>query len=230
MSEGYVYILINPSMPGLIKIGRTTRDGRTRARELQSTGVPTPFEVAFELFAPDHEQLETRILQELDEFRVAGNREFFRFPLRKAIACLNAFARQTTGISSPHDAESIFSRLQARYAAWIRQDITDVRMMQTHDRVWLEITEEVKMGGYMRDQIIRRTDLAFCCEEDGADLCFKPDDAVSANAERFLREWCPYSLVMTTDLFHAAACEYIVHQKKYNPHIATKNDGKTCRS
>ena len=41
---GYVYILENASMPGLIKIGKTSRDSVERARELSSaTGVPTGF-------------------------------------------------------------------------------------------------------------------------------------------------------------------------------------------
>jgi len=40
-----VYLLTNPAMPGLIKIGRTTRkDIKARMRELYTTGVPLPFE------------------------------------------------------------------------------------------------------------------------------------------------------------------------------------------
>ena len=42
--NGYVYILSNPWMPNLIKIGFTTRDIQERLAELNSaTGVPEPF-------------------------------------------------------------------------------------------------------------------------------------------------------------------------------------------
>ena len=72
-------------MPGLIKIGRTIRDSKARARELRSTGVPIPFEVAFELFSESHEELEQNIHDQISEFRVSDNREFFRYPLKHAI-------------------------------------------------------------------------------------------------------------------------------------------------
>ena len=48
MEYGIVYLLTNPVMPGLVKIGMTTReDIDTRMRELYSTGVPVPFECQF---------------------------------------------------------------------------------------------------------------------------------------------------------------------------------------
>ena len=43
MEYGIVYLLTNPVMPGLVKIGMTTReDMDSRMRELYSTGVPVP--------------------------------------------------------------------------------------------------------------------------------------------------------------------------------------------
>jgi hypothetical protein len=51
---GYIYIMINPSMEGLVKIGKTTREPEFRAKELsQATGVATPFYVAFSIFVVD---------------------------------------------------------------------------------------------------------------------------------------------------------------------------------
>ena len=44
-NKGIVYVLTNSVMPGLVKIGMTTRlDIDTRMKELYSTGVPVPFE------------------------------------------------------------------------------------------------------------------------------------------------------------------------------------------
>ncbi|MBL4747578.1 MAG: GIY-YIG nuclease family protein [Magnetovibrio sp.] len=45
-TNGFVYIMSNPSMPGLLKIGCTTRTPEERANELhQATGVPGKFTV-----------------------------------------------------------------------------------------------------------------------------------------------------------------------------------------
>ena len=42
-----VYVLTNPAMPDLVKIGRTTRENpQVRMNELYTTGVPLPFECA----------------------------------------------------------------------------------------------------------------------------------------------------------------------------------------
>lgn len=42
-----VYVLTNPAMPGIVKIGKTNReDPQVRMSELYTTGVPLPFECA----------------------------------------------------------------------------------------------------------------------------------------------------------------------------------------
>jgi hypothetical protein len=42
MTSGNVYLLINQSMPGLIKIGRIVRYAKERAREGSSTAAQLP--------------------------------------------------------------------------------------------------------------------------------------------------------------------------------------------
>lgn len=78
MSKGYVYILTNPSMPGLVKIGKTTRSPEGRANELYQTGVPTPFKVEAKIYSPDCDDLETTLHEQYSERRVSAAREFFR--------------------------------------------------------------------------------------------------------------------------------------------------------
>jgi hypothetical protein len=88
---GYIYVLINPSMEGLVKIGKTTRDPEFRAKELsQATGVASPFYVAFNVYVPDCHSAEEFVHAILENkgFRNTANREFFQMPLNQAIEVL----------------------------------------------------------------------------------------------------------------------------------------------
>ena len=85
---GCVYILTNEAMPGLIKIGHTTKTARERADELYQTGVPKPFKVAYEFPCDNHEQLEVEMHRKLKQHRVNKNREFFEYPAEEAYQLL----------------------------------------------------------------------------------------------------------------------------------------------
>ncbi len=77
MSKGFVYILSNAFMPGVVKIGKTTRSVEARALELYQTGVPSPFDVVKAVLSPDCDELERLIHKSLDQYRVSYSREFF---------------------------------------------------------------------------------------------------------------------------------------------------------
>jgi hypothetical protein len=221
MNPGYVYILINPSMPGLIKIGRTLRDSRERARELYTTGIPTPFQVAFELFSEKHDVLEDSAHNELADFRVSGRREFFRYPLDKAIRLLQVLNSPPTSKESIYAAEDITERLRKKFPSYLKPDIVSVRIVHPGDRVWLEITQEEELAGYLKKQTITRSDLGFISDGEFESFYFNPTDSVSINANKFVDEYDPYSIIMTTGLFHDEACEEV--NEKYNPHKPTNN-------
>lgn len=76
MSKGYVYVLSNPSMPGLVKVGRSESDPQIRAAQLYTTGVPEPFEIEFVWFCEEHEELEKGVHAAFSQARKSG-REFF---------------------------------------------------------------------------------------------------------------------------------------------------------
>lgn len=73
---GYVYFLSNESMPGLVKIGMTTKAVEERMKQLNTTGVPSPFELLHIIETDDVRALEQRIHDELSEYRIDG-KEFF---------------------------------------------------------------------------------------------------------------------------------------------------------
>ena len=77
MSKGYVYIMVNPSMPGLVKIGKTMRSPGDRARELYQTGVPAPFALFSAFKSPDCTELEQAAHKGLSAYRVSERSEFF---------------------------------------------------------------------------------------------------------------------------------------------------------
>ena len=90
-----VYVLINASMPGLVKIGMTTRGAKERAEELsRTTGVPTPFLVAYEIEVSDCVAMESEIHRELEEqgLRTNLNREFFSIELKDVIELVISMA------------------------------------------------------------------------------------------------------------------------------------------
>lgn len=85
---GFIYVLINPSMEGLLKVGKTTRDPEGRVKELSgATAVPTPFLVAYKAFFNDCSQAERYVHTRLEQgaYRISGNREFFAAPLDEVI-------------------------------------------------------------------------------------------------------------------------------------------------
>lgn len=220
MNSGYVYILVNASMPGVVKIGRTLRDARTRARALSTSGVPTPFQVAFELFSEDHQRLEERIHAELADFRVSPNREFFRYPLDRAISLLQELNVSPTEPEARFVAEDITNALRDKYPGHLRSDIVSVRIVQVPERVWLEITAETEMAGYLKDQTIHRSDLAFILDDD--EVMFRPEDDVQSNARKFIDEFDPFSIIMTTDLFNKQVEEEI--NQRCNPLLKRRSE------
>lgn len=85
MSAGYVYVLSNPSMPGVVKVGRSIHGGSSRAASLYGTGVPAAFVLEFEIYTKDHEWLEFEAHKSLRFNRANPDREFFKCPPSDAI-------------------------------------------------------------------------------------------------------------------------------------------------
>lgn len=96
--RGYVYVLSNPSMPGIVKIGRTFRDPRARAAELSgATGVPMPFKIEATVSTWNCVWLEKLVHIDLRRRRVNANREFFRCTIEEALEATETASKKMKG-------------------------------------------------------------------------------------------------------------------------------------
>ena len=71
-------------MPGFVKIGRSIHGGKKRAKDLYQTGVPTPFNLEFEILVEYPSEVEALAHESLAKFRVNGSREFFKVSVAEA--------------------------------------------------------------------------------------------------------------------------------------------------
>lgn len=97
MEHGIVYVLTNPCMPGIVKIGMTERSEMdSRLRELYTTGVPLPFDCKFACKVNKSEcgKIEKALHTAFAPQRVNANREFFRILPEQAIAILELFKHE----------------------------------------------------------------------------------------------------------------------------------------
>jgi hypothetical protein len=134
VKPGTLYILVNASMPNLVKIGKTTKSAVERAKELSSgTGVATPFHVAYELAVSDCDVAERLLHERLASHRISSDREFFAIDVREAIERLRQLGAEfpATGcIDSDHSP--------------IRVEIDELNRL--HDRLMLDYYEARRNG------------------------------------------------------------------------------------
>jgi T5orf172 domain len=89
MALSVVYVLSNPAMPGLVKIGKTHNDdAATRMAQLYTTGVPFPFDVEFVCRVKNPDEVERALHLAFAPHRVNPKREFFQIDASQAIAIL----------------------------------------------------------------------------------------------------------------------------------------------
>lgn len=94
-ANGIVYVLTNSAMPGLAKIGMTTKEEVTsRLNQLYTTGVPVPFDCDYACQVKDCERVEDALHLAFGNTRVNPKREFFRIEPERVIAILKLLSLQ----------------------------------------------------------------------------------------------------------------------------------------
>ncbi|MCG4253708.1 GIY-YIG nuclease family protein [Acetobacter senegalensis] len=112
--SGYVYLLTNPTMPGMIKIGFTgAPDVEVRMKQIYSTGVPLPFECVYSKRLDNYKEAETALHVAFGNTRVNPKREFFRIDPACVMAILELLPgveeeiSEDAGITEDTDKEAL---------------------------------------------------------------------------------------------------------------------------
>ena len=105
--EGTVYVLTNPAIPNMVKIGKTTRNVELRLADLYSTGVPLPFECEYAAKVKDVDGTEKAFHLGFKKDRVNIKREFFKIDPEQAIAFLKLLEIKDMTPSVRKEAESV---------------------------------------------------------------------------------------------------------------------------
>lgn len=110
--SGIIYVLVNQAMPGLIKIGRTSENIENRMRQLDTSGVPLPFECFYAAEVADPATVEHALHEASEDHRVRRNREFFELSPDKPkviikLMQLREVTPHTDIVSEPGDQEAL---------------------------------------------------------------------------------------------------------------------------
>ena len=91
--HGIVYLLTNPVMPGLTKIGKTNINGlESRLQTLYNTSVPVPFQCFYACEVQDPDLVEKKLHNAFGDHRVNQKREFFEIDAERVKSVLELLA------------------------------------------------------------------------------------------------------------------------------------------
>lgn len=157
LMAGHVYILSNPSMPGIYKIGSTKHHPAERARDLSShTGVPTPFKVEYYLYANAYQQIEQAAHGELYQYK--QGKEFFAWDLKNCIITVKTLAAQRGQYNEWFSSQQIKSQVEG----WEHQYIAD-KQRSEREAAEKKRREEVKIEQERQKQAIEnKQDMMGC--------------------------------------------------------------------
>lgn len=183
MNAGFVYIAINESYGERVKIGKSQRPPRKRAKELSSTtGVPTRFHIAYQEHVRDCDLAERLIHSRLAHCRVNKRREFFELPLKDAIRILSDVANEVGAEKIDrrvNECEVIYA-LVLRSLAFLMTKQTEEAISTASNAVAMWLDEN---GGYA----LHIPSLGFALDREGDEVIarfrslFSSDDIKSIN-------------------------------------------------
>ena len=91
--KGFIYIMSNPSLPGLVKIGFSMKDPHSRAgNDFDPAGLPDDYVVEYHALVDDPREVEQQVHARLKDHHY--KKEWFRVLVGEAIATMRSIAGQ----------------------------------------------------------------------------------------------------------------------------------------
>jgi len=132
--NGHIYYLVNRAMVGLIKIGYTNISLYERLSQLNTTGVPIPFELGASFLVSNAKQCENEIHKELKKYRIANDREFFNISLMLAVSkTINIIQKWQDGICDQPASNNITNK-------------SNIELSENETKILLLLTDSRKFG------------------------------------------------------------------------------------
>lgn len=106
--RGWVYVMTCRAMPGLVKVGATTKDPFARASELRGSNNPHGFQVEYDVLVIEPFMLERAAHERLAHCREEGDGqavEFFRCAVDAAVLAIRSLTRGQHIVESFHKAD-----------------------------------------------------------------------------------------------------------------------------
>lgn len=149
VTEGWVYVVSNPAMPGLVKVGFTTKHPKERALELKGTGVPDSFVAEYAVRVQRPRALERAVHEHLRQLGLGAGKEWFKCPKEQAVAALLELG-----------AEEIQGHYRAEDEARRLEFLEDQKVERERARVREEILRRVRQDKETRAEAQRSREMA----------------------------------------------------------------------
>jgi hypothetical protein len=104
-----LYVLTNPAMMKMVKIGRTNREMAKHLKELFTTGVPVAFDCAYAGLVEDSSQVEKDIHAHFVRKRLSPNCEYFLITARTAIKAIKPYELEDITLKVRDEVDSLLS-------------------------------------------------------------------------------------------------------------------------
>jgi len=146
--KGWVYV-ISTKTHGLLKIGFTERDPKTRAKELDDTSSPHPHVVEYAALVENARGLEKLVHDKLHPFRVNTSREFFDCTVVDSIRAI----KEVAGNSFLYEEDPFQARLKIEEEERLRREREAYEQEQEQIRLEEEQIKHDEMIAQFRERV-----------------------------------------------------------------------------